>query len=66
MHGRLASPAQCTASREATGSWANAHETATKVSTHRATHLKAASNFSEDVFHGHPGVLKVDLAGWNT
>ena len=31
-----------------------------------ATHLKATSDFSEDVLHGHPGVLKVDLAGWNT
>lgn len=34
--------------------------------TRRATHLKAAANFSEDIFHGHPGVLEVDLAGWNT
>lgn len=32
----------------------------------RATHLKAASDFSKDVLHGHPGVLEVDLAGWKT
>lgn len=52
-------------SGEGTGSWGLQLHTGWHT-TRRATHLKAAANFSEDIFHGHPGVLEVDLAGWNT